>query len=76
MSAEPIRVLLLPDAADPEGQPRPALAIPGRSRPTIYPSLQAALEAKRGLEEGATSHPHGSSPGPATYAGGESARVV
>ncbi|HWX49672.1 MAG TPA: hypothetical protein VNZ61_16615 [Roseomonas sp.] len=44
MSAGPIRVLLLPDAADPEGQPRPALAVPGRRLPVLYPSLHAALE--------------------------------
>ncbi|MGY4803381.1 hypothetical protein ACVMLK_18205 [Teichococcus aerofrigidensis] len=50
-----IRVLLLPDACDPEGAPRPALAIPGRARPTVFPSLAEALAALRRLEEGGAS---------------------
>jgi hypothetical protein len=45
-----IRVLLLPDAMDPQGEPRPALAIPGRRLPVVYPTVTAALEAKRGFE--------------------------
>ncbi|WP_160935891.1 hypothetical protein [Teichococcus coralli] len=50
--SEPVRVLLLPDAADREGEPRPALAVPGHRLPLIYPTLAAALQAKRELEAG------------------------
>lgn len=57
MAAAPVRLLLLDEARDPDGAPRAALRVPpmpGRygTRPTtiLYPSLDAALAAKRDLE--------------------------
>jgi hypothetical protein len=50
---QPIRLLLLPDARDAEAEPRPALAIPGQRLPTIFPTVAAALAAKRAMEGGA-----------------------
>lgn len=46
----PIRLMMLDACRDAEGAPRPALLIPGRRLPTIYPSLAAALQAKAGME--------------------------
>ena len=53
--APAIRLLLLPDAADPEGAPRPALLLPNLrpgARPVLraFPTLAAALAAKRTME--------------------------
>ena len=53
--APSIRLLLLPDAADPEGMPRPALLLPDLrhgARPVLraFPSVAAALAAKRTME--------------------------
>ncbi len=44
------RLLLLADALDTDGLPRPALAIPGRRLPTTFPTLAAALSALRTME--------------------------
>lgn len=58
MSAGAVRLLLLAEAKDPDGAPRAALIVPpspGRygKHPTtvLYPSLDAALAAKRAMEE-------------------------
>lgn len=48
----PVRVLLLHGCRDAEGEPRPALLIPGRSLPVAFPTLAAALDAKRAMETG------------------------
>ena len=55
LRAPAIRLLLLPDAADPEGTPRTALLLPNLrpgSRPVLraFPTLAAALAAKRTME--------------------------
>ncbi len=51
----PIRLLLLPDAADPDGTPRAALLLPDPRtgmRPVLraFPTLAAALATKRMME--------------------------
>ena len=63
MSAGPIRLCLLPEALDRDGEPRAALVVPPSPnrygvRPTtvLFPSLDAALAAKRALE--AADAPH------------------
>jgi hypothetical protein len=54
-SAPEIRLLFLPDAADPDGLPRPALLLQGE-RPSAlpvlraFPNIAAALDAKRSME--------------------------
>lgn len=40
-------VIFLPGATTAEGEPRPALVIPGRRFPVAFPSLAAALAAQR-----------------------------
>ena len=53
-AAQPIRLLLLPDAADAEGGPLPALLLPtasaGMSKLRAFPTIAAALAAKRSME--------------------------
>lgn len=53
-AAAPVRLLLLPDAADARGTPRPALLVPGpcagRPKPRAFPTIAAALAAKRNME--------------------------
>lgn len=49
------RLLLLPDAPDANGQPRVALALPAlstgrRAALVIFPTIAAALAAKRRME--------------------------
>ncbi|MBX6747468.1 MAG: hypothetical protein IRY87_36015 [Acetobacteraceae bacterium] len=49
------RLLLLPDAPDADGQPRVALALPTlstgrRAALVIFPTIAAALAAKRAME--------------------------
>lgn len=46
----PVRVLLLHGCNDAEGEPRPALLIPGRSLPVAFATVAAALAAKREME--------------------------
>jgi hypothetical protein len=55
LHAPPIRLLLLPDAADPDGTPRPALPLPNLrpgARPLLraFPRVAAALATKRTME--------------------------
>ena len=45
-----VRVILLDTCRDAEGRPRPALMIPGRRGPTVFPTIAAALAAKRSIE--------------------------
>jgi hypothetical protein len=45
-----LRLVLLDACRDAEGQPRPALLIPGRRGPTVFPTIEAALAAKRMME--------------------------
>jgi hypothetical protein len=45
-----VRLLLLHASPDAEGQPRPALHIAGQRNPTVFPTLAAALAAKRSME--------------------------
>ena len=59
MSAPSIRLALLPDALDADGQPRPALIVtPAAERVNrramlrIVPTVAAALAAKREMEAG------------------------
>ena len=49
-TAPAIRIVLLDACRDAERQPRPALLIPGRHLPTVFPTITAALTAKRSLE--------------------------
>ncbi|UFN49394.1 hypothetical protein LPC08_01745 [Roseomonas sp. OT10] len=44
------RVILLPDAAAPDGLPRAGLLHPGHRLPVVFPSLPAALAALRAME--------------------------
>ncbi|MXP62135.1 hypothetical protein E0493_02055 [Roseomonas sp. M0104] len=46
----PIRLLMLDAYRDAEGEPRPALLIPGRRLPTIFPNLATALRVKADME--------------------------
>jgi hypothetical protein len=48
-----IRLLLLPDCRDADGEARPGLLVPGRRLPLIFGSIGAALAAKQRLEAGA-----------------------
>ncbi len=64
MSAGAVRLLLLAEAKDPDGEPRAALVVPpspGRYgvRPVtlVFPSLAAAVSAKRGMERVADARP-------------------
>ncbi|MFH5927037.1 hypothetical protein [Roseomonas xinghualingensis] len=41
----PPRVILMPDAANPDGLPRAGLLHPGARLPVLYPNLPAALAA-------------------------------
>lgn len=54
LAASPIRLLLLPDATDAEGGPRPALLLPpasaGKPKLRVFPTIAAALAAKRSME--------------------------
>jgi hypothetical protein len=51
LSAAPnVRLVLLHGCADAEGNPRPALMIPGRRLPVAFRSIAAALAAKRAME--------------------------
>jgi hypothetical protein len=58
-----IRLCLLSEALDPEGQPRAALVVPpspdryGRPVTILYASLGAALAAKRSFEEATHARP-------------------
>ncbi len=68
MSAGPIRLCLLPEARDRDGEPRAALVVPpsprryGRLPVTLlFPSLATALDAKRSLERAAGAEPLGGS---------------
>jgi hypothetical protein len=45
-----VRIVLLDAGRDAEGQPRPALLIPGRRHPTVFPTMHAALACKARLE--------------------------
>lgn len=49
-SGPPVRMLLLHGCPDAMGDPRPALLIPGRRLPVAFPTLAAALAAKRSME--------------------------
>ena len=44
------RILLLDTCRDAEGQPRPGLLIPGRRLPVVFPTIAAALAAKKLME--------------------------
>ena len=44
------RVILLPDAAGPDGLPRAGLMHPGARLPVLYPTLPAALAALANME--------------------------
>ena len=44
------RVILLPDAAGPDGLPRAGLLHPGARLPVLYPTLPAALAALANME--------------------------
>jgi hypothetical protein len=44
------RIVLLDACRDGEGHPRPALMIPGRRTPAVFPTIAAALAAKTHLE--------------------------
>jgi hypothetical protein len=46
------RLMLLDLARDADGMPRPALMLPGRRLPTIFPSIAAALAAARSMGAG------------------------
>lgn len=46
----PIRLLVLYGCPDAEGQPRAALLPHGARNPTAFPSIAAALAAKRAME--------------------------
>jgi hypothetical protein len=53
----PIRLYLLPEALDRDGEPRAALVVPPtpsrydrRTSTLLFPSVAAALAAKRGME--------------------------
>ncbi len=46
----PIRLVLLEACRNAEGEPRPALMVPGARLPVIFPTLAAALAAKSGME--------------------------
>ncbi len=48
----PVRVLLLHGCRDAEGEPRPALLIPGQRLPVAFRTIAAALAAKRDMEAG------------------------
>lgn len=51
--APALRLLLLPDVADPEGGPRPALLLNQRAGKLLLrarPRIAAALTVKRGME--------------------------
>jgi len=57
MAAPPIKLHLLPDALDAEGQPRAGLLVPpspgSASRRTVmvlFPTIAAAVAAKRDME--------------------------
>jgi hypothetical protein len=50
----PVRVVLLHGCPDEEGQPRPALMGAGRRTPVVFPTIAAALAAKKLME--AASH--------------------
>ena len=49
-SAPALRVMLLHGYPDAEGQPRPAVMLPGRRFPTVFPSMAAALATIRAKE--------------------------
>ena len=44
------RLMLLHGCRDSDGQPRPALMIPGQRSPTVFPNIAAALAAKIAME--------------------------
>lgn len=48
----PVRLLLLHTCPDAEGQPRHGLLLPGARTPRVFPTLAAALAAKRSMEAG------------------------
>ena len=48
--AVPPRVILLPDAAAPDGLPRAGLLHPGARLPVLFSSLPAALAALHAME--------------------------
>jgi hypothetical protein len=45
-----VRLLLLHGCTDPHGDPRPALMPAGARRPIVFPTIAAALAAKRSME--------------------------
>jgi hypothetical protein len=45
-----VRLLLLDACRDPDGAPRPALILPGRSLPVVFRTMAAALDAQRRAE--------------------------
>ncbi|MBI0535088.1 hypothetical protein D9599_05810 [Roseomonas sp. KE2513] len=46
----PPRIILMPDAAGPDGLPRAGLLHPGARLPVLYPTLPAALAALASME--------------------------
>ena len=49
-TAPAARIVLLDACRDAEGQPRPALMIPGRRLPVAFPTIAAALAELRRME--------------------------
>jgi len=49
-TAPAARIVLLDTCRDAEGQPRPALMIPGRRLPVAFPTIAAALAELRRME--------------------------
>lgn len=49
-AAPPVRVVLLDGCRDGEGLPRPALIIPGRRAPFVFPTIAAAIAAQQHME--------------------------
>jgi hypothetical protein len=49
-TAAPVLLLLMHGCTDPDGDPRPALLPHGARRPIMFPTIAAALAAKRDME--------------------------
>lgn len=47
-----VRLVLLPGISTGDGDPRPALVVPGRRAPVAYATMAAAIRAKAAMEAG------------------------